>query len=163
MNKIIFLDIDGVLNSQNTFIENHEYSKFFNKYQTSSIDDIVKNRMLDIDLDKVFILRDICNLTGAKIVISSGWRRLYDYPLIEEKLVSLGLPIVGVTPYINSNRGEEIRRYLEDEKIDNFVILDDEIFRDFNELENYLVKTSFYEDGLTEENAKEIVRVLRRI
>lgn len=28
MNKIIFLDIDGVLNSHNTFRNNHEYSNF---------------------------------------------------------------------------------------------------------------------------------------
>ena len=118
--------------------------------------------MLDIDLDKVFMVRDICNLTGAKVVISSTWRRSRWYPLIEERLVTLGLPIVGITPYINSNRGEEIRKYLEDNKVDDFVILDDEIFRDFNELENYLIKTSFYEDGLTDEISREVVRILRR-
>lgn len=163
MNKIIFLDIDGVLNSQNTFEDNHKYRKFFVKYMNNSIDDEIIHIMLDIDLDKVFMLRDICNLTGAKIVITSSWRRLYNYPLIEEKLTSLGLPIEGVTPYINSNRGEEIRKYLEEEKIDNFVILDDEIFKDFNELENYLIKTSFYEEGLTYEISKEVVRILRRV
>lgn len=163
MNKIIFLDIDGVLNSQNTFRDNHEYNKFFCKYQNNSVDDIIKNRMLDIDLNKLFILRDICNLTGAKIVISSGWRRMYDYLLVEEKLISLGLPVVGVTSYIDGNRGNEIRKYLEDNRVDDFVILDDDIFPDFNELENYLIKTSFYEDGLTEEIAREVVRVLRRV
>ena len=163
MNKIIFCDIDGVLNCQNTFIENHEYHLFFCKYENDSIDDIIRNRMLEIDLDKVFMIKDICNLTGAKIVISSCWRLLRDYSLVEEKLVSLGLPIVGVTPYINSNRGEEIRKYLEENHVDEFVILDDELFRDFNELENYLIKTSFYDDGLTEEIASDIVRVLRRV
>ena len=127
-----------------------------------SVDDEIIYTMLDIDLDKVFILRDICTLTGAKIVITSCWRRNTDYPLFEEKLTSLGIPIVGVTPYINSNRGEEIRKYLEDNEVDEFVILDDEIFRDFNELENHLVKTSFYEDGLTYEIASEVVRTLRR-
>lgn len=42
-------------------------------------------------------------------------------------------------------------------------MLDDDIFSDFNELENYLVKTSFYEEGLTEKEAEEIARVLRRV
>ena len=127
-----------------------------------NVNDIITYKMLDIDLDKVFMVRDICNLTGAKVVISSSWRQSRWYLLIEEKLTSLGIPIVGVTPYIDGNRGDEIRKYLEDEKIDDFVILDDDIFRDFNELENYLIKTSFYDDGLDYEISREVVRVLRR-
>lgn len=163
MNKIIFLDIDGVLNSQKTFVDNHKWLKIFIKIKTNSIDDIVTRKMLDIELDKVFMLRDICNLTGAKIVISSCWRNLIHYILVEEKLVSLGLPIIGTTPYIDNNRGEEIRKYLEENKVDNFIILDDEIFKDFYELENHLVKTSFYEDGLNYEKVEESVRLLRRV
>lgn len=61
--------------------------------------------------------------------------------------------------------GEEIRKYLEKNKVDNFVILDDEIFLDFNELENYLIKTDFYDpcdDGLTESHVWEMVRILGR-
>lgn len=162
MNKIIFLDIDGVLNSNKTFAENHKWNKLFNKIKTNTIEDETRYGMEDIDIEKVFILKDICTLTGAKIVVSSSLRRLSYYLLVEDKLVSLGLSIVGVTPYIEGNRGEEIRRYLVENKVDDFVILDDEIFRDFNELENYLIKTSFYEDGLTTEIASEIVRTLRR-
>ena len=162
MNKIIFLDIDGVLNSQKTFRDNHNYRKFFVKYMNDSVDDEIIHIMLGIDLNKVFMLRDICNLTGAKVVVSSSWRRSRWYLLLEESLTSLGIPIVGITPYINSNRGTEIRKYLEDNKVDDFVILDDEIFKDFNELENYLVKTSFYEEGLNEDISREVVRVLKR-
>ncbi len=119
--------------------------------------------MFDIDLDKVFMVKDICTLTGAKIVVDSGWRLFSDYPLIEEKLTSLGIPIVGTTPNLGGRRGKEIRAYLEENKVDDFVILDDDRFPDYNELENYLVKPSFYEDGLTEEMASDIVRVLRRV
>lgn len=163
MNKIIFLDIDGVLNSSNSFDDNHEWRKFFCKFRNESLNDEITYCMINIDLDKVFILRDVCNLTGSKVVISSSYRRLWYYPLIEEKLVNLGLPIVGITPCIRDNRGEEIRSYLQNNKVDNFVILDDEIFPNFYELENYLVKTSFRDDGLTEDIAEEIVRVLRRV
>ena len=162
MNKVIFLDIDGVLNSNKSFADNSEYDKLLRKVYDGSIDDIVRCKMNDIDLDKAFMVRDICNLTGAKVVISSCWRKLSIYPLIEEKLVSLGVPIVGVTPYANGNRGAEIRKYLEENEVDDFVILDDDIFRDFNGLKNYLVKTSFYEEGLTEDISREIVRILRR-
>ena len=162
MNKIIFLDIDGVLNSNNSFIDNYEYDKLLGIVYDGSIDDIVRCKMNDIDLDKVFMVRDICNLTGAKIVISSSWIKFSRYPLIEEKLVSLGIHIFDITPYINGNRGDEIRSYLMDNKIDDFIILDDDIFRDFNELENYLIKTNFYEDGLTNDISREIVRILKR-
>lgn len=163
MNKVIFLDVDGVLNSQNTFIDNHEYRKFFVKHMNSSIDDKMIYMMLDIDLDKVFMLRDVCTLTGAKVVVSSCWRRLMIYPLLEENLTVMGVPIIGVTPFISNNRGDEIRKYLEDNKVDDFVILDDDIFHDFNELENNLVKTNFYEDGLNEEISRDVVRILRRV
>ena len=169
MNKIIFLDIDGVLNSNKSLIVNHEFDKLLGRVYDGSINDLEMYKMNEIDMNKLFMLRDICNLTGAKIVISSGWRRLWNYPLIEEKLVSLGLPIVDVTPHIDIyRRGEEIRTYLwkqllQDNEVDNFVILDDDIFLDFDELENYLIKTSFYDDGLTEEIATEVVKVLRRV
>lgn len=168
VNKIIFLDIDGVLNS-NSFTDNDEFIDLFCKVHDGSMKDIVAYKMLEVSMDKIFLLRDICTMTGAKIVISSGWRRLWNWPLLEEKLVSLGLPIVGVTPHIDGiRRGEEIRTYLWnqillEDKVDNFVILDDDIFPDFNELENYLIKTSFYEDGLTEEISNDVVRILRRV
>jgi len=86
---------------------------------------------------------------------------------LEDYLISKGLPIIDVTPKLN-DRGEEIRTYLWnqillEDKVDNFVILDDDIFPDFNELENYLIKTSFYEDGLTEEISNDVVRILRRV
>ena len=49
-------------------------------------------------------------------------------------------------------RGDEIREYLSTHEIDNFIILDDEIFKDFNELISHLVKTDFYNRGLTEQH-----------
>ena len=48
--------------------------------------------------------------------------------------------------------GEELGVYLSTHEIDNFIILDDEIFRDFNELISHLVKTDFYNGGLTEKH-----------
>jgi len=86
------------------------------------------------------------------------------WPLIEDYLISKGLPIIGTTPYIYGERGEEIRAYLKEHKeIDNFIILDDERFRDFNELLNYLVKTDFLNGGLTEEYAEEAINLLNNM
>ena len=50
----------------------------------------------------------------------------------------------------------------EHDEITNFIIIDDEVFRDFNELENYLIKTDFYNDGLTEEDAEEAIKILKK-
>jgi hypothetical protein len=59
MTKIIFLDIDGVLNSQ--------------LYYTTGRSDAsgVRN---DIDPVAIELLNELINKTGAKVVISSSWR-----------------------------------------------------------------------------------------
>lgn len=40
------------------------------------MEDIVTCKILEVDLDKVFILRDVCTLPGTNIVVSSEWRKL---------------------------------------------------------------------------------------
>ena len=161
--KVIFLDIDGVLNSQKYFIENHQDNLIYHKvYNSNTIEDKLKLQILDIDLEKLELIMKIVYETDAKIVISSSWRKLRIWPLLEDYLISKGLPIIDVTPKLN-DRGEEIRTYLkEHSKIDTFIILDDEVFKDFYELENYLIKTDFYDEGLTEEDANEAIKILKR-
>lgn len=166
MEKIIFLDIDGVLNCGNTFVETNGLRKAFNiilkevnnKDLYSKI--FLKEMLLEIDYNKLILLKEIVDLTGAKIVISSSWRMLMSYPLVEEYLVSLGLPIIGVTPKLN-NRGEEIDSYIKENGIKNYIIIDDEVFSDFTEEQKFnLVKTNFYQDGLNEESVSEATRKL---
>jgi len=163
MMKVIFLDIDGVLNSMNTFKDEEINIKLYNLALKNKVQYRIQRRLLDIDFYKLQLLKEIIFKTNAKIVISSSWRNLSFYPLIEEYLVNQGLPIIGTTPYINGNRGKEIRKYLmEHLEIKKFIILDDEIFEDFNELENYLVKTDFYNDGLEEYHVEESVKILNK-
>ena len=60
--KIIFLDVDGVLNTSETFRRRRiEYEK-------------TKKWNVEIDLDRVARLKYIINMTGAKVVLSSSWR-----------------------------------------------------------------------------------------
>lgn len=118
--------------------------------------------MLDIDMSKVKLLLEVINKTNAKIVITSSWRRMKLYPYIKERLVSIGLPVVGETPFIERRRGEEIRSYLLENRVSNYCIIDDEVFKDYNTLEDNLVITNFYEDGLTKEHAKEVVKRLSK-
>ena len=158
--KTIFLDIDGVLNSRKYFIETYKCNLICHKvYDYTKMDDLVKLKMLKIDFYKLQLLKEIISYTNAKIVITSAWRKLSEWPLIEEYLVNKGLPIIGVTTSFGS-RGEEIRDYLKDyEEINDFIIIDDDMFLDFYELENNLVKTN-YDDGLTYEHVYEAIDML---
>ncbi len=65
--NIIFLDIDGVLNSKNYFIERHP--KVLKLYKNNKSPDTIslklKRMMLDIDLNKLNILKEIIKATGA--------------------------------------------------------------------------------------------------
>ena len=116
MNKFIFLDIDGPLNTGRSDYMNPE------KYGHHFDDVAVKN------------LRRIINETAADIVLSSSWRHM-GLTRIKEIWRSWGLPgnVVGCTPgcwgddLSFSTRGEEIQKWLKEnaEEPYSYVILDD--------------------------------------
>ena len=62
--KIIFLDIDGVLNSM----------ELFDKLEESNIEPFMG---IDVDEDNLEQLRYIVEKTGAQIVLSSSWRHAW--------------------------------------------------------------------------------------
>ena len=100
MKRVLFLDIDGVLNSN-----------FWNGSHQREISDGTL-----IDEEKVKILAPLIKRTNAKIILHSGWRIWFDAelkPLRTEakRLIDIfakeGLSIEGVTPDLTT---EEIRR-----------------------------------------------------
>ena len=143
-NKIIFLDIDGVVTS----------SKSRYAFSKECFDAL--GRILDE--------------TGAKIVISSSWRWDNDvartiksltdssHMLVGDNPFPFPEKIVGVTPRIGE-RGIEIACYLESHPCDRFAILDDDEF----DILKYYEKNFFHIDsnfGLTEEDANRIIKFL---
>ena len=172
MNKVIFLDIDGVLNSSRTLYED-----------ISLEDDLISN------------LKELVNKTGAKIILSSSWRLSTEaVATLMDKLDKFGLVISGMicdgvdldwlkkyefdttkkyldTKFdydenkqikITHDRGAEIFKWLHDHDDCAYVILDDEI-EDikpyFNE--SVIVKTS-YKTGLTKEDVKKAIQILNK-
>lgn len=172
MKKVIFLDVDGVLNSDRTL------------YESISLED-----------DLILNLKEIINKTGAKIILSSSWRLSTDaITTLMDKLDKFGLAISGMTcdgvdldwlekyefdttkKYLDTkfdydenkqikithDRGAEIFKWLHDHDDCAYVILDDEI-EDikpyFNE--SVIVKTS-YKTGLTKEDVKKAVQILNK-
>ena len=90
MSRVIFLDIDGVLNAE-----------FWNESHQKEISD---GQL--IDRDKVKLLAQLIDRTDAQIILHSGWRFWFDEerkPLRKEaeRLVELlageGLAIAGFT------------------------------------------------------------------
>lgn len=146
--KVLFLDVDGVLNKANT------------KENTATGYDFVED---------VFVrrLKDIVDQTGCKIVLSSDWR--YDAHTelnpeldeLEDKLAEYGLVLYSFTPIINNHRGREIQSWLDAHTgVSSFVILDDR--GDMEPNEERLVRTLF-SHGLTEENKREAIKVLNGV
>lgn len=149
--KIIFLDVDGVLNSQNYFISKyHELGR------------PVRGKE-EIDKVAVKYLKEIVDKTGAKIVLTSSWkiikRQVQD---LKDVLKEYNLSIMDITSNYADKRGKEIREWLNNNKdVESFVILDDDFFKDYNGLENNLVNTSFI-TGLTKEDVKRAINILDR-
>lgn len=158
MRKIIFLDIDGVLNSADYF-------------------DTVKGckGYKEIDSEKVKLLKEIVDRTGAEIVLSSTWRDLVkrkdepDHPMyiyLTDTLHEYGLEIIEHTPYINQNRPKEIKAWIDaqSDKDIRFVSLDDDYPQhEYDEvgIGDCLIKTDF-STGMTEAHAKRAVELLNR-
>ena len=152
--KIIFLDIDGVLN----------YETCWGRPENENTQDVW-------DEDCVSELNRIVEETGAKIVVSSTWR-LYDdaYAIIIEKMGIKEGSIIGKTkdylPIIKAGgtcRGDEIQDWLDttNDVIENFVILDDD--DDMGELVPYLIQTDFRDKGLTKEIADKAILFLNKV
>lgn len=162
--KVIFLDVDGVLN-----------------------DDGPNRNDQGIVIDQRFIrnLKDIIAKTGAEVVLSSSWRYSYgkfacekfqgDDENVEIFLNSLDMydiKIAGATPYLfngHDMRPFEIASWLAHRpEVENYVVLDDETFWDWKWLKPHVVCTSQemkyqkggYVKGLDEKCAARAVEIL---
>ena len=163
MRKIIFLDIDGVLNSD-------EYLEALPPVSTE---------LDDIDESKVQLLKEIVERTGAQIVLSSSWRKMTHnndnieignkvYKYLIDTLNKYDLSIISETPILNHCRPKEIIAWI-DENIGYdrimFVSLDDdyseERYKEYG-IEECLIKTSFYgkNGGLQREHVEQAVSIL---
>ena len=98
--NIIFLDFDGVLNSQKTIINNIIERRKLSKELIDNRKNkelIIRYRMLDIDSKMLRLVVLLANETNSKVVVTSSWKKLDDYHIIEKELKKMGLPIIGVS------------------------------------------------------------------
>lgn len=144
--KVIFLDIDGVLNSWASCYK--------------------------ITTEKLQLLNNLIEQTGAKIVISSSWRigskdvkefldknfskrtfRLDNFKDATNRECIENIfyndNIIGLTDTFGPNRGDEIQRWLDSHgNIETYVILDDDSNMLDSQLENFVQTDTYY--GITD-------------
>lgn len=158
--KVIFLDVDGVLNSMAWFDQNKE-----------------KTGYSEINPEKVELLKEIVENTDGKIVISSTWRQLakteteeehHVYSYLVDTLRNYGIEIFSLTPYIGNNRPKEIKAWIENQSEEiRFISLDDDFTEDDYRkygIEDCLVKTSFYgkNGGLQRKHVEQAIKLLNK-
>lgn len=153
--KIIFLDIDGVLNSK-------AYDRKRNW-----------NEQTGIDETRLPLIKEIVDATAAKIVLSSTWRLHWnkdsnrcdaDGRYINKTFAKFGLTIYDKTPDlgIHALRREEIEKWLKEttEGIESFVIIDDYRYG-WGDLSEHFVKTDpNFRLGIEKEQVKQAIEIL---
>ncbi|MCB2290892.1 hypothetical protein LGK97_14185 [Clostridium sp. CS001] len=153
--KVIFLDIDGVLNSE-------EFLKI--------------NQSEMIDRNSVAILKSLIDKTGAVIVMSSGWRLWFDDNMMPKDgysqclydvLCEFNIKIFDKTPDFSTEeirtkktfshvKSKEIIAWLsKHENVYKYVVLDDLDLKN-EEINSHLVRTNA-QVGITEDDAKSAI------
>lgn len=163
----IFLDVDGVLNSQD--------------YLLQHLDDEAI-----IDENTVKLLGEFCQKHDCKIILSAGCRsgftdemapknekiRLYDGHEIDSRSQQLSklfykynINMVGKTSlYKYNTRGEEVLAYIKKHltDTDNFIVLDDEDDNMTESVGKHFVQTKFYNGkGLDQDAINKMEKIIR--
>lgn len=152
MDKIIFLDFDGVMDTayynhylvKNGLNETDEYGCFFDS-------NCIKN------------LYNIIERTGASIVISSSWKNFFTIEQIRQMWQDRELPgdVIDVTPTVGKRRGDDIDAWLEKYgKPCQYVVFDDVSSSNFNSHQlDYFIEINPYK-GLDEKDAERAISIL---
>lgn len=143
--KIVFVDIDGVLNT------------------TAWLSRVVGSELCPEHMGH---LNHLLEVTGAKVVISSSWRTNRTTQELRDLFLQNGFKgtIIGKTPFIsqeNGQRGVEIQSWLRTHYLPeqvSFVILDDE--PDLFLVKDRLILTSMAE-GLQNRHIEEAIQLLK--
>jgi len=119
MSPVLFLDIDGVLNSEAWFAR-----------QRGRGLSIISNRAEMIDPGAVVQLNRVVGATGARVVLSSSWRLHAELSQVQGWLEQAGFrgQLAGATPRLGGGRGREVSRWLDAQapRPEVYALVDDE-------------------------------------
>lgn len=143
--KVIFLDIDGVMNT----------------YYTAIV--VTSEALADsLEPENVAVLSELVRRTGAVIVVSSAWRQTHSLAELRDGFAAAGcvMTIHDTTPSLEGqSRGREIQAWIDaqPEPPTRYVILDDE--HDMPEHPGKLIKTK-PRDGLCKRHLRRALGLL---
>ena len=151
--KIIFLDIDGVLNSRLYDLKRGENDG-------------------NIDQSRLVLLKQLVDKTGAKIVLTTSWRRHWDPSgkntdeigkELEATFLQCGLQLYDRTDEIDGVRAKEVEEWLSAHTdVESFVIFDDIKFG-WGRLDENAVKTDYRIGlGIEEKHIEKALEILTR-
>lgn len=158
--KVIFLDIDGVLNHEKHYMwlmETDEPTPLQRVHPYS-----------EFNPESCKILNRIIDETNAKIVLSSTWR-LDGIQYMNNIFKHVGIfhKLYGITPSLAHKydttlcRGKEIDKWLsEHPEVTKYVIIDDDTDMEEHQLP-FFIKTDPYKDGLNNEVANKVIEILK--
>ena len=164
--KVIFLDVDGVLNSE----------QFYRKrgHPDYRFEDEPPYPVCEFDPKAVDLLNQLIKDTESKLVISSTWRIGRTLEELQKLCDVTGIvgEVIGRTGSLNSKeerqscgkfvRGTEIKNWLDESKkpIEKYIIIDDDNDMLPEQQENF-IKTSFW-TGLTIEGVLNGIKILNK-
>ena len=153
--RVIFLDIDGVLNSEewNGYVQSFTYGARFNSCYLLSQEMILR-------------LQNVVFQTNAEIVLISSWRISEQAMSALTRQLSLyHLSIKDTTvSYAYGSRADEVKLWIEaHSNITSYAIVDDydDGFTQDEVLSTHFVQTTYFQ-GLTPEKAEKIVEILSK-
>ena len=158
--EILFLDIDGVLNSM--------ASHMYNEYLLGEDHRELHKALCPIATSNLRFLLE--KRPDLNIVISSTWRKVFKLNGVKDILKKYGIKksrVVGVTPLLevrlsgSSPRGREILHWLSKHKTESFAIVDDNSydFTNHKELKGKILYTDTI-TGLTMHDVREISKII---
>jgi len=181
--KVIFLDIDGVMNSEVFYVTRHNKQRIKTKFFSivkflfvhQSSQQIKKShykfrylfKRLKEETDPSIwkILVSLVNENDYKICISSSWKYLFknlnDWDKALTKLGFKRNTFIGITPSIEGIRGEEIKAFCNrHDNITSYVILDDDKDMLSEQLSSFIYVDRY--TGLTPSNIANIKCLLEK-
>jgi hypothetical protein len=167
--RILFLDIDGVLNDS-SFLQQANFARNEKRKISSLLNSLSEAETLrafdlsHINSDNVSVLNDIVEQADCHVVISSTWRVLHTIDEIASLLAERGFlypeRVIDMTDTGPGIRGKQIQRWLlaNWDNVDGICILDDE--DDMDPFLPWLVKTDMFAGGLLKRHVQFAVNLL---
>jgi hypothetical protein len=160
--KLIFLDVHGVLVHSETVGRGKATGEAFGTsfYHAATVDHACVQRVMRI-----------VRATGARIVLSSTWRRFAGQSNgLRHAFVQAGVDrrevralFWGATPHLGENRAEEVTEWIgsnPDVDVERYLVIDDGVVGNHPQLSN---RPNHFTGGLQDHHVEEAIRLLGQL